>query len=155
MKTVIHVVNEKITQEEVPDDYILCSISGEYRPKDEFCTDEKMTRTNCYRTYIAKSEDNTALRAKVKVIQDSNEYRVKCNELRLKGELNFNSEYASEMIETLQCLIKEHGENVRVLMTQEGYYADGKYADLIPPEKVGVDIEGNAVFSIGHSTQNY
>lgn len=54
MKTVVHIIDEKVVVSEVPDEWIRCSVTGEFRPFEEFCGDGKdyQTRTNCTRAYM-------------------------------------------------------------------------------------------------------
>ena len=54
MKTVIHIVDEKVVRQEVPDDWIQCSVLGEYRPPEEFRSEGELhqSRTNCTRAFL-------------------------------------------------------------------------------------------------------
>lgn len=53
MKNVIHIVDGQAVRSQVPNDWICCTVTGEYRPPEEFRhgEDEHQTRTNCTRTY--------------------------------------------------------------------------------------------------------
>ena len=54
MKTVAHIVNEKVVRQQVPDDWIQCSVLGEFRPPEEFRQEGEInqSRTNCTRAYL-------------------------------------------------------------------------------------------------------
>ncbi len=54
MKTVVHIVNEAVQVDSIPDDWIKCSVLGEFRPPEEFRGDGKdhQSRTNCTRAYL-------------------------------------------------------------------------------------------------------
>ena len=54
MKTVIHVVDGKVVRQEVPDNWIQCSVLGEFRPPEEFRKEGEVyqSRTNCTRAYL-------------------------------------------------------------------------------------------------------
>lgn len=53
MKTVVHIVEGQAVRAEVPSDWILCSVFGEYRPPEEFRNEgqAQQSRTNCTRAY--------------------------------------------------------------------------------------------------------
>lgn len=54
MKKVAHIVNGEAVISQVPDDWIECSVTGEYRPPEEFRKEGEthQTRTNCTRAYL-------------------------------------------------------------------------------------------------------
>lgn len=68
MQTVVHIVNGEVVRAEVPTDWILCSVSGEYRPPEEYCKqgEQHQSRTNCTRTYLMPSKDSALLSESVK-----------------------------------------------------------------------------------------
>jgi predicted phage-related endonuclease len=71
MTTVVHIVEGVVTRAEVPKDWILCSISGEYRPPEEFRNEGQVqqSRTNCTRTYLMSIGEMELLKAQVKRLQ--------------------------------------------------------------------------------------
>lgn len=68
MKHVVHIVDGIVTRADVPDNWIQCSISGEYRPPEEFRREGEahQSRTNCTRTYLMTMVDSAALAAQLK-----------------------------------------------------------------------------------------
>lgn len=52
-KTVVHIIEGQVTRAEVPNDWMLCSVFGEYRPPEEFRNEgqTEQSRTNCTRAY--------------------------------------------------------------------------------------------------------
>jgi hypothetical protein len=71
MTTVVHIVEGVVTRAEVPKDWILCSISGEYRPPEEFRNEGQVqqSRTNCTRTYLMSIGEMELLKAQMKKLQ--------------------------------------------------------------------------------------
>lgn len=71
MKTVVHIVEGQVTRAEVPSEWILCSISGEYRPPEEFRNEGEnhQSRTNCTKTYLMTISDTILMRALIKKLQ--------------------------------------------------------------------------------------
>lgn len=73
MKTqlVVHIVDGQVTRAEVPSDWILCSISGEYRPTEEFHNEgeDHQSRTNCTKTYLMTISEMELMRTQVKKLQ--------------------------------------------------------------------------------------
>lgn len=70
-KTVVHIVEGQVTRAEVPKDWNLCSISGEYRPPEEFRNEgeDHQSRTNCTKTYLMTISEMELMRTQVKKLQ--------------------------------------------------------------------------------------
>jgi hypothetical protein len=70
-QTIVHIVDGQVVRAEVPRDWIVCSISGEYRPPEEFREEGKdnQSRTNCTRTYLMTVSEMELLRAQIKKLQ--------------------------------------------------------------------------------------
>jgi len=68
MQTVVHIVDGHVVRAEVPTDWILCSVSGEYRPPEEYCKqgEQHQSRTNCTRTYLMPLNEMKLLSDSVK-----------------------------------------------------------------------------------------
>ena len=67
MKKVVNIIDLVPQIMEVSDDYMMCSVSGEYRPKSEFCDDSSnKIRTNCLKTYKMPHTDIVNLTAQTK-----------------------------------------------------------------------------------------
>jgi hypothetical protein len=70
-KPVVHIVDGQVTRAEVPMDWILCSITGEYRPPMEFRNEGQVdqSRTNCTRAYWMSIEEMQLVKAQTKKLQ--------------------------------------------------------------------------------------
>jgi len=68
MQTVIHIVDGEVIRAEVPSNWIQCSISGEFRPPEEYRKDgqQHQSRTNCTRTYLMPMVDSNLLSDSIK-----------------------------------------------------------------------------------------
>lgn len=150
MKEVVHLVNGVPTVSKVPNDWIMCSIFKEYRHPDEFKRDGKIVRTNCYESYIMPSAEMDDLQLINDSIVGSNEFQTLRQRLINEKFYKENSIPVEEMIEHLKNLPK----GCRLVITQEGYYSEGKLANIFSPEYENI-VEGIEYFSIGHSSQNY
>lgn len=64
---VVHIIDGNVVCSEVPENWIMCSISGEYRPPEEFRNEGEVhqSRTNCTRTYLMPSSKIEILRESV------------------------------------------------------------------------------------------
>jgi hypothetical protein len=154
MKKVIEIVDRKTLEiREVPDDYIHCSVSGEWHPPESFKEDfePNQSRANCKWTYSSLSFDSMrTMKEETTKILASDNYRKLERSIRNERVAFDSSMPIQEMIEILQEL-QFIDPNARVAITQDGYYADGKFAWVYDePEKVSEHI-----YSIGHSSQNY
>jgi hypothetical protein len=67
-QTVVHIVDGEVVRAEVPTDWILCSISGEYRPPEEYrnAGEAQQSRTNCTRTYLMPIDEMMLVKALIK-----------------------------------------------------------------------------------------
>lgn len=153
-KRVVTIVAGIPAIKEVPMDWIRCSVSGEYRPAIEFMTDGVQTRTNCTRTKGLSLEDMEKESEQTKKIQNGPGFQHLAKTLSMTNSAFEYSIPVSEMIEQLQ-KIQQADPTARVLMTQNGYYADGKFADIHYPEKQLDGVDGISYYSIGNSSQNY
>ena len=104
-KLQLHIVNGQPVIEEIPVNWIMCSVSGEFRPPEEFMRDGVQCRTNCYRTFMMPFEEMNALKEQTREIFLSSAYRFKYRELREiveKQELLKSSISIQDMIAKLQ-----------------------------------------------------
>ena len=52
--------------------------------------------------------------------------------------------------------LKELPDGALLCVTQNGYYAEGRYASILYPQLVSVEsVFPNGLYSIGHSSQDY
>ena len=135
----------------VPDSYIQCSVSGEFRPPEEFQRDGVQVRTNCIRTYNMSSDDMNVEQQAFLNIQKTADYKKLVKVLCDQNDALANSILVSTMIAWLRELVSQN-PNARICMTQDGYYADGKFAQIHAPDVID---STNNLYSIGHSYQNY
>lgn len=150
MKKVVNIIDGVPQIMEVPDNYVQCSISGEFRPPEEFMRGGEIVRTNCTRTYEMPSDDMEVLRRKIFFVKHSPEYSKLVNGLRSEVASIEWSIPAQQMIDWLKTLV-EHNPNARVCITQDGYYAWCGYAEIHDP----ILVSGTEnVYTIGHSSQN-
>lgn len=104
-KLQLHVVDGQPVIEEIPTNWILCSVSYEFRPPEEYMRDGVQCRTNCLRTYMMPMEEMNALKEKTQEIVLSSAYRAKYRELREiieRQELRKSSISIQDMIAKLQ-----------------------------------------------------
>lgn len=149
MKRVLHIVGGKPTISLVPKDWLLCAVLGEYRPPQEFMRDGQFVRTNCQYTYDLPQEEFHAIREKIKDIKASKEY----NEMWLTFIDQTEQETYGVSVEELIKRLNKLPKDSIIVFTQEGYYADNKYADIYDePEFLGDGI-GVPVYAIGNSYQ--
>ena len=143
---------------EVPDDYIRCSISGEFRPRSEFCDENGIqTRTNCTSTYLAKHADNVVLSARTADIMREKPFKSLVGQLSRARELEAMSVPIADMIAILLDL-QSKNPNTRLVMTQDGYYSQGGFAYIhtVPELLAKVPACGEVdYYSLGNSSQNY
>lgn len=155
MKRVVNLINFEPVICDVDDSWLQCSVTGEFRPPSEFSSDGiNQTRINCTRAYTMPMSEMVLSKKLKKTVMESAKYLSMSMQLSVARSLNENSILATDMIEILRGLIEFHGDNVRVCMTQEGYYAEGRFADIGEIHCLGADYLGNDVVSIGHSAQN-
>lgn len=140
---------------EVPDDYIRCSISGELRPKSEFCNDAGVqTRTNCVRTYFVPTARNAVQSVNTATLMAGPVFKKLQAQLVEEQALLANSQPIGDLIAALRKL-QAQNPAARILMSQEGYYAEGRFADLYPEPQHYAKSQGVCFYSLGHSSQNY
>ena len=133
---------------EVPEDYIECTVCGMFKERTSYMTDGRMSRTNCFECYnIAPYQAMKDKSDKTKDLLKNSRLRRQLQE-NLKKELNLlgSSIPVEEMIEALMKLPK----GSKILITQEGYYAQGDFADIQLPEHYKENY-----YSIGNSSQHY
>lgn len=136
---------------QVPDDFIECSVSGEWHPPSSFrdANENHQSRTNCEWTYRLSSTSMANLKAATEKAKNSVAYRTLLNQLKKDREALESSIPIQQMIDDLLELQKEFPD-ARVCVTQDGYYADGQFGWIgIEPVKSNVA----NLFSIGHSSQ--
>jgi len=152
MKTVLHIKDNTPVIEMVPDNWLQCSISFEYRPPEEFRNegDQFQTRTNCTRTYKMRMAEMEALITSVREIISGDKYKSLANYFAEKNSYMGASISVQEMIDELLKL----NPSDRLLVTQDGYYAEGDLACVFEPE-LKKTIDSVNFYSIGHSSQNY
>ena len=151
---VLHLINKIPVIQEVPNNYILCSISGEYRPKEEYTSNgTEQTRTNCTSTYLMSTEESKVLKLETEKIKLSNSYQNLRRELHNEQLLFNNSVSIDFLIEELQ-KIREVDKTAQIVITQDGHYADGICANIYSPQKLGT-FNDCTYYHIGHSSQNY
>ena len=151
MKEIIDI--EKLIIIEVPKDYIECSICGKYFPKESYCREGEsyLSRTNCSSCYHSKMDDMRNLEEEVKKIKNSTKYKsVQTNWIK-KKQFYGNSISVGEMIEALQKL----SPTDRIFIGQDGYYAEGNFAEIYIPEDFEYADNNIYFYKIGHSSQNY
>lgn len=56
---VAHIIDEKVVVSEVPDNWIKCSVLGEFRPPEEYRNEgeDYQSRTNCTRAYMMPTSE--------------------------------------------------------------------------------------------------
>jgi len=135
--------------QDVPESWRECSVTGEWRPKEEFMKDGVLVRTNCEKSYNMSSDEMTTRNSKTNEFKKSVQYKNAVKRLEFTCDLNENSISVKDMIESLSELLANN-PNARLVVTQAGYYADGKIASINTPELL---VEG--FYSIGHSNQKY
>ena len=151
---VLHIINKTPVIQEVPDDYLLCSISGEFRPRIEFCNSEGVyCRTNCTGTYMMTCNEMSTLETEISAIKKSHKYgellTLLCKEqVYYAGSISIDS-IISDLLE-----LKAKDPGARIVITQAGYYCEGVCADIYSPELVQ-KLNNINYYSIGNSTQNY
>ena len=150
MKTVIDIKTMTLIQ--VPDQWIQCSVCGEYHSPAAYRKpdQEKQSRTNCTSCYEMQWNDMKALEQQTFDIMKSWAYTNVRNKLKMVIAYKRNSISVEYMIAELQKL----PANSRLVMTQEGFYAEGSLADIAYPE-LDNTIDDVAYYAIGHSSQNY
>ena len=150
MRTVIDIKTFEHIQ--IPKNWIACSVCGEYHSPESYrkLDEIRQSRTNCTKCYNLPYEQFKELKLLTEKKKKSQLYRVYGEQLKTKIEYAENSISVGDMIAALQQL----PAGARLVMTQEGYYADGKLAGIFCPESEGMvgDVE---YYSIGHSSQNY
>lgn len=123
MKEVIEVsaIKMAVNRISVPDDYVQCTVCGEFHPQDSYSDPIKLeemkksgyegyrTRTNCYNCY-SSSDMNAISEARKKFVFDNAELIAKTSkELNDEnyyndGFLRYDSVSVAEMIETLKSM---------------------------------------------------
>ena len=148
---IVNIINHELVISDVGDDWIRCSVSGEYRPKEEYYEDGKMVRTNCIRTYkLSGREYDLEKEISTKLLKSNaaNSKRIKINQ----DYTNHNEGIAVNDLIKILTDFAEKNPKARIVATQEGYYCDGQFADIHTPEPL--ETYPN-LYSISHSAQNY
>jgi len=150
MKTVIAI--KTLSPIKVPQEWIQCSVCGEYSSPTEYRKpdQENQSRTNCTSCYEMQWNDMKALQQRTADIMKSWQYINVCNELKMGVTYKRSSISVEDMIYMLQKL----PANSRLIMTQEGYYANGSLADIHDPV-IDKTIDDIIYYAIGHSSQTY
>jgi hypothetical protein len=163
MKTVVNIIGlmsdgsfDLILIQKVPDDWRECSVSGEWRPLEEFGLNDNgnATRTNCTRTYMMNTDDYKATKEAFEKLKSSGDYKAKEALIKKNANLMCNTMRIGDLIASLGKLNPEDF----VCITQSGYYAEGDRAEIFTAEVVGKQeypFGERVVYSIGHSSQSY
>lgn len=155
MKTVVNIVNMVPSIMEVPYSYAQCAVSGEFRPYSEFCEDGNKVHTDCIGTRSLPSKEYAKMKEKLGLCYLSPKYKRLTTKLDIEQDYARKSDLIDDVIAMLQEL-KDKEPNCRIMISQSGHYADGKFAQLYcEPELDGEMMDGTKVFSIGHSQQSY
>lgn len=150
-KTVCHLKDGQFSIDEVPLDWIRCSVSREYRPLEEFCdSDGRFVRTNCTKTSEMDSETLSQYRIACDTAVKSVNYTNQLARYMADRDAIGSSILVSDLIAALSVLPADS----RVCMTQRGYHSSGKYANIFLPE-LEVVVGGVNIYAIGHSEQEY
>lgn len=136
----------------VPTQWIQCSVCGQYKSPASYRKpgEERPSRTNCEICYNLPYDEFKQAEEKYEQTKKSREYKNSQQQLETKMEYADSSISVEDMIAALQQL----PANSRLIVTQEGYYAEGKLAGIFYPEKEQL-IDDVQYYSIGHSSQNY
>lgn len=163
MKTVVNIAGlmpdgsfDSISIQKVPVEWLQCSVSGEWLSRSEFGLNDNgnITRTNCARTYMMKTDDYKATKEAFEKLKGSREYKDQEALIKKNANLMCNTMRIGDLIEALAKLNADDF----VCIAQSGYYADGDRAEIFAPEVVGKQefpFGDRTVYSIGHSGQNY
>lgn len=120
MKVVnIKLINGKRTPliEEVPASWRKCSVTGEYRPYEEFCdSDGKLSRTNCTFSYLLPSKEWDAIENEVETIQKSKEYQTLVKKIQDDSD---REDFIKNCLTIKQLILKlqEHDQDMPVTIT--------------------------------------
>ena len=148
---VVNIINHELVISDVGDDWIRCSVSGEFRPPEEYCRDGKMVRTNCIRTYKLSGREYDLEKENSTKLLSSTEFYAKQVIIRYEYENRNEGIAIHELIEILTDFA-EKNPKARIVATQDGYYCEGLFADIHEPEAMK---DYPDLYSISHSSQNY
>ena len=151
MKTIIDIdtVTLKVALKTVPQEYIECSVCGQYHPEESYCKDGVMVRTNCFDCYNLPMEEFKLKQIMLASIKKSNDYFLA--KKKLAEIINYRE--CSIPVETMITALQKLPPNSHLVVTQEGYYAGGNLTNCFLPE-LAKQISDNLYFAIGHSSQN-
>ena len=157
MKTVLHIKDGKPLIEEVPSDWIECSISGEYRPAEEFRKEgeDSQSRTNCTRTYEMPYDEMQKEKTRKEDIKLSYEYKElkqKFEEIQKKKRFTSDLKSNAMTVEDLISILQEYNPKALIVGTEEGHYSYGRFNPICITE---LEDYGQTYLSICHSSQNY
>ena len=134
-----------------------CSVCGiekdvvGFEFSDKGNSEDQITRTNCKSCYEMPWEDMQALseetKAKRKEYLESPEYKKECRYREMMGA----SLSKEELIESLSKL----PDGSRIVITQSGFYAQGRFAYFEETPRPYNISEMHDVYSIGYSEQDY
>lgn len=123
-----------------------CSVCALYKPRADFGTPR--SRLNCQSCYETPKAQWDVM--KEDILKRTPTGDVLRKELFLEeNPVHESGIKVEDMIKALQNL----PPGSTVVMTQSGYYSEGKFASINLPEKVKDDTYQN-IYSIGHSSQN-
>lgn len=150
MKSVIDI--ETLSIIDVDDSFIECTVCGQYKQPESYrnADQEMQSRTNCRECYNLPTEEFRDKKSEIIELKKSNAYTNKVRQLREQQRIKNNSISVEEMIASLEKL----PAGSRLVVTQEGYYAEGKVAYIFSPSQYEF-IDGVQYYSIGESIQNY
>ena len=155
IKRIINLIDFDPIMMDVPSDWERCSVTGEFRPPEEFYNvgDNRKTRTNCTRSYMMSSEETRECKEKTRLVTASRKFANLTTALAHSINYNENSVSIDEMLSALQELKLRH-PSARLIATQAGYYAEGNLAEVYTNFSKPEETIGNTVyFELSNSTQ--
>jgi len=116
---VAHIVNGEVVRGEVPLDWIKCSVSGEYRPHQEFRNEDQhyQSRTNCTRTYMMSSAEMQALSKQTAAQQSKVRYLEQ--QMYREAQDDVAGVSVADLIAELQRL-QAANPNARIVVSEDG-----------------------------------
>ena len=136
---------EIITLDPSKEPYWCCTVCGIWKSESIFAPNG-VTRTNCEACYNLSHDLYVKTDAETQMIANSPETQKLKAHLKNQAEIEFAAIPVEDMIKALKKLPK----GSQLVISQQGYYAEGRFADIFLPKKFS---EG--VYEIGLSCQNY